>query len=127
MNVLRLTHLITVLERVERERLGFNMEKWYADRVPCGTVCCAGGWAALDPVFNAEGLRTHHFISTPNFDDHAGYEALGMFFGLNRGCCRSLFDPHAYNLHSCDIRPHHVIANIREMLAEHTATKSKES
>ncbi len=122
MNVTRLLHLITVLERVERERLGFNMGIWHAstDQHSCGTTCCAGGWAALDPVFNAEGLALEHYaggISTPAFGDRTHYGAIQEFFGLEVESAVFLFNPNTYSLLNRDIRPHHVIANIRELLA----------
>jgi len=34
----------------------FDMFFWKSDRAECGTVACACGWAAMNPVLNQEGL-----------------------------------------------------------------------
>lgn len=72
MNRERLTHLIAVLERVEAQRLNFDLNRFVAaasdysssaDPVipiisePCGTSACAAGYAAMDPTFMEQGLR----------------------------------------------------------------------
>jgi hypothetical protein len=56
MNIKRLEHLKTIMTKVNPKN--FFMGKWvnpHPDH-PCNTTCCAGGWAALDPTFQTQGL-----------------------------------------------------------------------
>jgi hypothetical protein len=66
MNRERLEHLKTVMARVPPKN--FFMGKWVSPSYehPCNTTCCAGGWAALDPTFQTQGLsfRTRKFEGT---------------------------------------------------------------
>ena len=75
MNKERLEHLITVLEGVKAASLPFNLNNWIAHHESndqttgnavesCGTACCALGYAALDPVFRAQGLSMNALVMT---------------------------------------------------------------
>jgi len=62
MNIEALKHLIAVLEKIKREKRPFDLGNWvtYDKNKPvCGTACCAMGYAALDPTFQAAGLTFH--------------------------------------------------------------------
>jgi hypothetical protein len=111
----RITHLITVLERVSERR--FNIETWRNSKA-CGTVCCAGGWAALDPVFNKQGLSIPG--TRPKFDgEHEtllDFEALQMFFEISEDETFQLFS--AYQYQNKRATPADVIARIRKLLAD---------
>jgi len=56
MNRERLERLIVVLEQVEREEKPFNLQLWISHD-ECGTVACACGYTALDPVLSEQGLK----------------------------------------------------------------------
>jgi hypothetical protein len=47
----KLEHLKVVAKGIPEG--GLHMGHWF-----CGTTACLGGWAASDPIFNAEGLTT---------------------------------------------------------------------
>jgi hypothetical protein len=49
-NIENLKQLRRVVEAVPEGQ--FDME-WFGKKTDCGTVCCAAGWAALDPWFQA--------------------------------------------------------------------------
>lgn len=75
MNRDRLTHMITVLEAVRDQKKNFDLNHFATNVVdgeveevfcrdtgpvinePCGTACCAVGYAAMDPYFMKLGLR----------------------------------------------------------------------
>jgi hypothetical protein len=58
MNIERLSHLIAILQDVEARKLPFDMDQWLGEwEHGCGTAACAFGYGALDPKFQAEGLR----------------------------------------------------------------------
>lgn len=62
MNIDALKHLISILEQIKKEKRPFDLGNWvtYNKNNPvCGTACCAMGYAALDPVFQAAGLSFH--------------------------------------------------------------------
>lgn len=117
MNRERLEHLITVLERVERENLPFDMDDWAVDPLDCGTAACAAGWAARDPEFQKQGLSLS-LAWGPSFAGEVGAEAMAVFLDIAGWDSVRLFIPDEYNLPSDSIRPAHVIACIRVLLAE---------
>lgn len=118
MNVERLTHLITVLERVERDELDFDMTVFY--RVsPCGTAACALGYAAVDEEFVSQGLgletrSTTYF--TPIFHGHLSYFAGSEFFGLSIEQAYFIFDSYYYRPFLRSITPRQVINRILGMI-----------
>lgn len=89
-NSTRLLHLITVLERVARERLHFDMSEW---ATACGTPACALGHAAADPEFQEQGLRLHNTrkLWFPVFEGLEGYAAAARFFGVTHEASHYLF------------------------------------
>jgi hypothetical protein len=115
MNRERLEHLITVLERVERERLPFDMGTLGGGE-DCETATCAEGWAARDPKFQSAGLHitedaVGHIVA---FDGKTSYSALATFFDIHEDDAEFIFDAHP----KIDWRnPQYVIARIREVLA----------
>lgn len=86
MNIERLQHLITILEKIPSSN--FDLATWgeFTDVDPtqpeCGTACCAIGWACNDPKFQSEGLGWFSFAEglMPEFDNAISWEAVGLFF-----------------------------------------------
>lgn len=81
----RLTHLLTVvIPAINISMLEF--EQWNSD---CGTKYCLGGYAALDPTFNEEGLsfcKMNGDEDSPNvisYNGIYGWPAIEAFFGLD--------------------------------------------
>jgi hypothetical protein len=72
MNKERLERLIGVLEGVKAANKAFDIGSWIQETVglsgaeACGTTCCACGYAALDPAFQAEGLHLRGQVCDPN-------------------------------------------------------------
>lgn len=123
----RLRHLVNVLRNVQQEKHKFNICTW-ADLNPvCGTTACAIGYAALDPVFQQEGLRMEmtHFKdegepfpvcslaeltaafaededsdweANPTIDGHsADFFDLANFFGIDHDDSISFFTARGYH------------------------------
>jgi hypothetical protein len=81
----------------------------------CGTIRCAGGWAAVDPEFMKQGLRWDMWESRIIVEERPildGFGALGYFFGLDVLETSRLFGP-GYRRVSRE----EVIANIDLILA----------
>lgn len=114
----RLHHLIEVLQRVRAAKQPFDIEYWMHNktREPCGTTCCAGGYAALDPEFRAQGLTLKDLYSgeevasldrynqlaieqndavlvEPKYKGDGDYNALRQFFGSDAA---HVFNPTSY-------------------------------
>jgi hypothetical protein len=110
MNRERLEHLITVLERVEREKLPFNIEVIEEDPNDCRSAACAFGWARRDLLFITQCIGSYVLLDVP------------AFFGLSRDQGYHLFMPSSYGVvdfgDRTAVRPAHVIERIRELLAE---------
>lgn len=81
----RLRHLADILLRMP-EQVDFNLGGWgfaglddKGDFIKdpelleegCGTTCCAAGWAALDPEFQAEGFMPIHKLENPLHTSHS--------------------------------------------------------
>jgi hypothetical protein len=134
----RLRRLERVLMNVEAEGKALYMDAWISDLavlrdrgIPytgsgertCGTACCAGGYAALDPELMAEGLYLgsqlaeddteiwvnsyEQFVALPRngkralscyvrFGDDYGYGALAEFFSIPQRESVRIFAPHSY-------------------------------
>lgn len=114
MNIERLKHLITVLEKVEPER--FDLNGWVSS---CGAAACAVGWAARDAEFQRQGLTLDvwEHDSHPTFARYESWDAVRRFFDLSSRESMHLFSLAAYDT---DEQPHpsHVIARIRELIGE---------
>lgn len=108
-NIERLSRLVEVLEAVKadpaKER-DFDMKTWATETQSCGTHACACGWAAMDPVLNAQGL---HLVKRPQ---HAwkrgsdfeltcgpatGLGAAALFFEIEMRAADMLFSPEEYD------------------------------
>lgn len=150
MNRERLEHLIVVLEGVKKARQGFYMGAWAVGSgvvnleeatgklEPCGSACCAMGYAALDPVFMKEGLRLrpkfsskaepfsgladfnafvaadHFREAEPLFEGLKQMDAAEAFFDLSENDAYSLFSPEGYR--KSKVTPTMVITKIRALL-----------
>ncbi len=106
----RLKRLAEILDAVPPAQ--FDLGFWYT-KTDCGTIACAGGWAALDPGFQADGLKPD--AGMPTYAGERGFAALIRFFGLSSV---TLFMPYGYPLHRYPgrIRPADVAARVRELL-----------
>jgi len=119
MNIERLNHLITILERVQndpKEKAQFDMNFWINY---CGTSACAVGFACLDPVFQAQGLKIRD--NEPKFQDFYSYSAAAKFFEITCTEVRYLFSPVDYGGYS-KIEPVDVIDRIRKLINNQTKT-----
>jgi hypothetical protein len=151
----RLDRLKFIMRQVAIDNLPFDMEGWVTVKfnyepqdlknVPsiCGTACCAAGYAALDPIFQDEGLflrvideadEIHHIFSFDDiktlslretidpdyievaYDGYTGLAATQAFFEISCNSAIYLFSPHNYPKKE-DITPEMVIARIDEVIA----------
>lgn len=144
-----LHQLIRVLHEVEaRPPEVFDMSHYKA-RHGCGFNACAYGYALSDPWF----IERHHpewiahkfndDVLVPMFDGeydplvyrghpHATFVSgqRDVVFGLTNPQFNRLFMPGSYDMrdeddHEIEVRPHHVIARVKELLAE-LATQEEE-
>jgi hypothetical protein len=114
MNRARVHHLVEiVLPKVDPKT--FNITSWR-----CGTVFCAFGHAANDPVFQAEGLDWTENPDddgwVPVFGESHGIAAAALFFDVEFYTARDWFLPSSYE--EQDNRPTvaDVITRIRSCL-----------
>ena len=114
----RLGELATFLEDLPADRLTFT--RWYGE----GKGCAVGLAAALNPWFQAQGLRLAQDktgkICWPIYGDQSDRAAVAHFFGLSQADLRALLDPEGYN-GSLDPHPKSVAKKIRAFLAEAAA------
>jgi hypothetical protein len=88
MNVELLDRAIDIIAGLAEEQV--DLSAWRsgcfesAQEVTCGTICCAGGWLALNPEMQALGL-THDDNGSPMLDGCSGYSALAQLFDLSYG------------------------------------------
>lgn len=121
MNRARLERLILILEDVEKNNRYFDMSEWTTE---CGTASCAMGYAAVDPIFNLEGLSLYESYFgdalqyVPSYNGVIGYSAAVVFFEITMDDAEYLFAPSSYNEDGeyFEAEPKHVIARIRELL-----------
>ena len=90
----KLTHLITILEKIPAK--DFNIDTWR-----CGTQGCALGWAACDPKFNEQGLDLTNW-QVPLYDESLGIEAGSEFFEITLEESEFLFDPEMYCIYDLE-------------------------
>lgn len=95
MNIDRLQHLHDILGNIPTS-VTFDLQNWYRVNT-CGTTACAGGYAAMDPTFNKQGLSLHPHYDSPRYGGHDGFWALEDFFGLNEEEVNYLFDHGTYS------------------------------
>lgn len=127
MNIERLNHQIVILEGVAAANKAFDLAHWggradsettVGEIGPCGTACCAFGYAALDPTFQAQGLKlkvwdggdgeriviesVDHLnklkpdSTLPAFENLCGLDAAMRFFDLSYEQVCWLFTPEEY-------------------------------
>jgi len=111
----RLGELATFLEELPADRLTFT--RWYGE----GKGCAVGLAAALNPWFQAQGLRLAQDhtgkICWPVYGDQSDRAAVAEFFKLSQSELRALLDPEGYN-GLLDPHPKSVARKIRGFLAE---------
>jgi hypothetical protein len=90
-----------VADRIEVGKYGFDMDSFGQQNPSCGTVCCSGGWAGLNPAFRRAGLKTvfRGWADQPKYADihyrgHMDFDALMVFFGLSMRETHCLFLSH---------------------------------
>lgn len=153
----RLRLLKTVLGDVPIDHKGFDMDSWAQHGDPmgqtpenaphldgvlpgCGTACCALGYAALRPEFQALGLKITYDrdrylrpVWSPLYEGRLDFAAGRALFGLEDGEELHLFAPTRYADPDPDtdpedgqpelrITPAMVIARIDELIAKYEAT-----
>lgn len=114
MNVVFLEKLIKILEKIPNEK--FDINTWQMRSVGCNTVCCAAGWAALDPEFIDAGFKMSedYFGSVmPSYKGMLPYESLQEFFGLGPDQVWWIFYRHSYKNSP---NPKDVIEHIKNVL-----------
>ena len=124
MNIERLNHLITILERVQsdpKEKVKFDMNVWINY---CGTSACAVGFACLDPIFQAQGLEIRD--NEPKFQDFYGYIAAYKFFEITHAEAMDLFCPLDYDGYG-KIEPVDVIDRIRTLINNQTKIEGEKA
>jgi len=103
----------------------FKMQKFQVKiEGSCGSAYCAGGWAGLDPWFNAIGLHWDELslvYTNSTGEEVEGIDALKQCFGLSKHNADYLFggwlDPDV----KYDITPQEVVANIDRIIADNKA------
>lgn len=104
-----------VLSKVRPSK--FDMWTWR-----CGSVGCAIGHGAADPVLQAEGLSIHE-SNTPQIVGVGvvGYGGLAIFFGISYEGALNLFHPARYSQRRKP-GPRTVRTRILKYIAEHPET-----
>ncbi len=111
----RLERLAAFIERLPADRLTFT--RWYGQ----GKGCAIGLAAAMDPWFQAQGLRLEQDDSLkdcrPVYRGDADWRAVVRFFQMRPEHLPGLFDQTGYD---GDVRPHpkRVADKIRSYLAQ---------
>lgn len=101
MRVDRMRTLVTVLERVERFELPFDMSSWVEDpcrSTHCGTAACAVGWLARSP----EAPELELAFGAPYYVEEGGVEldgadAVAAYFEIDCDEVDRLFLPDSYD------------------------------
>lgn len=114
----RLRRLIVVLKRVPPCKL--KMSSWY-----CGTAACAFGHAALDPVFNKQGLHKYRDTIVWRYSEELKGEGSGFtswdaacsFFNITEEEASLIFSINSYG--TFDVTPSEVIKNVRRVIKEY--------
>jgi hypothetical protein len=139
-----LLKLADIMARVQKRRKKFNMSSFAAVN-HCGTSACAAGYAALDPEFQARGLKLTAIVWLPfkdnivvtnasklrkqtgkyfeiKFEGLEDFEAAAKFFGVTELASLYLFNPpdyddvlDTYENHD-DIEPRDVIRHIHAVI-----------
>ena len=115
-HITALRELKRVIENVPEDLLHM---RWWQSRAECGTVRCAGGWAAVDPWFNKRGL-TANDSGAPRFRGEICDGALRPFFRLTVKATRDLFalyHPHPIALEGHAVSKRQVLNQIDRILA----------
>lgn len=138
MHIERLMRMIEILKNVKEQKRAFDMDQWFGDRDQgCGTAACAFGYGALDPAFQAEGLRLiftdtdkrkHEILNVedyyalrnkagtvePAFAGRTGFGAACVFFDIPMSTADYLFNAANYN--GLTIAPKRVIKRLGKVL-----------
>lgn len=130
----KLEHLIEIMKTVPEDKL--NMLAWDKKAEAWGTICCAAGWAALDPKFNELSFDAV-WIDLPAGEPQAwlmpiyngnctrGPYAVRTFFEVNDEEYTHIFLPEGYESYDPDtamnvlpvkITPSQVITHIQEVI-----------
>ncbi len=111
----RLDRLAAFLDTVQPGRLTFT--RWYGE----GRGCAVGLAAAMDPWFQAQGLRLEHDESLkdcrPVFRGAKEWQAVTAFFGVSFDDARWMFGRASYSS-ATRMHPRIVASRVREHLAK---------
>jgi hypothetical protein len=106
----RLEHLKTIARNISPDAI--YMQDWFRNvdldnPTACGTQACLGGYAALDPVFNSQGLTAgvdeddpteiRLLLNGSHLDDDS-FRVLQDFFGITEMQSYHLFMRRYYSL-----------------------------
>lgn len=112
----RLAMLAAYLDTLPPHRLTLGF--WFRNR----RGCAVGLAAAMDPWFQAQGLRLKDIdrpvLCRPVYQDKSDWEAVAAFFGLGFGECRELFSAEAYQ-GTLQPLPTSIAERIRRYLSAH--------
>lgn len=110
----------------------FDLERWLSKgdpvKAPCGTVACACGWATSIPSFRRAGLKMGKSFKdigftrvdvghTISYRGHESWDAVMVFFGLDRGDAEHLFSSLEYPRHRRG--PKSVAQRIERFVSKH--------
>lgn len=130
----RMKRLAKILQEHHDNGKLFNMAEWLHDYRKgdglgrphgkeanwCGTSACALGLAALDPVFNKQGLRRvdDSITFSPRKKAYAPYgiDAGATFFGIYRNVAEFLFLPNQYSMPAEAITTQHVLHRVQHLI-----------
>ena len=79
----------------------FNLVEWY-QKTECGTAVCAMGFAAMDPKFQALGLKLNNestcYVRGLVFKNKRNWPAVALLFGINEFEAQYLFSHECYRI-----------------------------
>lgn len=90
---IRNKRLLRVARLLDKLTKPFNLVSWKSTIDPCGTACCAVGWAAQDKWFNERGLSISkgRHMQAPQYKGRKGWAAVQQFFHLTLFEAEKLF------------------------------------
>jgi hypothetical protein len=130
----RLNHAISVMERVAaNKKYKFNLATWQSQRagdattkqteqqaVSCGTVCCFGGWLALDKEAQQAGLDVSLCDGRPIYGDDSGSRAVAGYLGVTLREGYDLTMPISYHCDVDQIKPADVIYKLTKLVEKYS-------
>lgn len=115
---------------IPAEKVAQGLNSWSNDYGDCGTVCCLGGWVALNPEAQDQGVFARSCGSPGMIVKGMGgtlnsWETAQEFFGME-----DIFDPRSYNSNHIDVLlsrdafEHEVVTNRLRWVLDHPEATS---